>query len=582
MDRIMNKWKEEFAYFYRDKVYRIMLCLTAICAYGFQVTHFTIGIDDTPYAYYFEEGLAAIVGRWVLFVLNKMLNISEFAPFLTDFVAVLLLMIAVTVWGMLFHQILGDKVPKYGYFFGACICLSCPLISEVFTYYLHNGIAIGYLSCGISLCCFREGLLQWNVWKEMRNKREKWSKVCIPFVMTALFLWVALGCYESFMVVWLLGICLMLLTQRFVGERKGVIKAGCVAAVIAVAGLALRSVMIACVTEMFGLEYLKDEAVQRSITEMAGWLFEPGALGTFGMILKRVFVMYGVFAYAYYPIRIFVLAAVVIVCFGIWRTIRQRDIWIFILTIGSFIVSFLLVVIEGKSTLYRSAQFLPIICGYGALLSVYAVSGLGRRSAQKSKKAVETKAKYKKIVDKFPKCCYGLLIFVLSVILWNQCVDMNKWFYVDYVKYENAKEYTNQIAYELEKNFDTSKPVVFTGIYGIPQSLIADAYVGYGTETFFQMKRITDWVDETLLEKFYRTDGVWVAQTPTLSVISWGKYAFDDDSELVRFFEMHGHELVPQLDTSVYESAEQYALSLPHFPEEGSIVDMGDYIIVNF
>ncbi len=33
---------------------------------------------------------------------------------------------------------------------------SSPLISEVFTYFLHNGIAIGYLCCGISLCCVRE------------------------------------------------------------------------------------------------------------------------------------------------------------------------------------------------------------------------------------------------------------------------------------------------------------------------------------------------------------------------------------------------------------------------------------------
>ncbi len=553
----MKSWKENLTYFYKDKVYMLMLCLTAVCSYGYNVTHFTIGIDDTPYAYYFGEGLAAIVGRWVLFVLNKFLNIAEFAPFLTDFAAVLILMLAVTIWAALFHSVLGEHVPKYGYFFFACITLSCPLISEVFPYFLHNGIAIGYLCCGLSLWGFGKGISLWNG-----------KGVLGPFVGAAIFLWVSLGCYESFMVVWLLGVCLLLLTKRFGGERKGTFQSLCVAAMIAVAGLVLRSIMIGLVTKLFGLEYLQDEAVQRSITEMVGWLLEPEAFSVFGMILKRVFVMYGVFAYAYYPIRIFVFAAVVMLCFGIWKTIRNRDGWIFLLTVGSFIVCFLLVVIEGKATLYRSAQFLPIICGYGALLAVYAVNGLGKIAKGHR-------------MQRIAKIGRGLVVLILSVILWNQCVDMNKWFYIDDMKYESAKEYTAQIAYELEKNFDTSKPVVFTGVYEIPESIVAEAYVDYGTETFYKMKRITDLIDEHLLEKFYRSDGVWVAQTPALSVISWGKYAFDDDSELVRFFEMQGYDLVPQLDTGVYESAEQHALSLPRFPEEGSIVDMGDYIIVN-
>jgi hypothetical protein len=96
------------------------------------------------------------------------------------------------------------------------------------------------------------------------------------------------------------------------------------------------------------------------------------------------------------------------------------------------------------------------------------------------------------------------------------------------------------------------------------------------------MKRLTDVVDEHLLEKFYRDYGVWVAQTPSLSVVSWGKYAFDNDEELVRFLSLHGHTFTPLLDSSLYPEAEQYALDLPSFPQEGSIVDVGDYIIVHF
>lgn len=558
----MQDWKENILHFCRDKAYILLLSLTALCAYGFKVTHYTVGIDDTPYAYYFEEGLVAIVGRWVLFLLNKIVHISEFAPFLTDFAAVLLLMLAVTVWCALFYSVLGKKIPGYGYYFFACVFLSCPLISEVFTYFLHNGIAIGYLCCGVSLCCFREGLIRCRLagCTDGENGTKGIRRV-LPFVWTAVFLWIALGCYESFMVVWLLGICLLLLTQRFAEDGRNVFRTLCAAALVAVAGLLLRSIMIGLVTRFFGLGYLKEAAVQRSVTEMAAWMFEPGAFSEFAMVLKRVFVMYGVFAYAYYPIRIFVVASSVIFCFGLWRTIRQRDIWIFLLTIGSFAVSFLLVIVEGKATLYRSAQFLPVLCGFGALVAVYAAGSLGGR---------------KKVLGS------GVLIFLLCAILWNQCTDMNRWFYVDYMKYESAKEVAERIAYELERDFDTSKPVVFTGTYEVPKGIIGDAYVEYGTETFYRMKRITDRIDEHLLEKFYRSYGVWVAQTPALSVIDWGKYAFDDDTELVRFFKMHGHDLTPLLDTSLYETAEQISLELPEYPQKGSIVDAGDYIIVHF
>lgn len=563
--KVMKKWLKFLEEFYRDKRYVFILAITAACAYGYMVTHSTVGIDDTPYDYYFEEGLAAIVGRWFMFLLNKVVHVADFAPFLTDFAGVLILMAAVTVWAVLFKSVFedggqADRMPWYGYLFFAAIFLSCPLISEVYTYYLHNGIAIGYLSCGISLYCFREGVVYLE---GQSGKRILPGKQALKaFIGAAAGMWIAMGCYESFMIVWLQGVCLLLLTERFARVRRRVFAALCMAACVAVAGMVLRSLMIHLVTAVFGLGYLKEEAVQRSVGEMVAWLLEPGAMSELVMVLKRMFVMYGVFAYAYYPILIFLSAAGVIGLFSLWRAIRNKDIWSVLLMLAGLAVPLLLVIIECKATYYRSAQFLPVICGYGALLAVYAVGGIKR--------------------TKVACCVRCALVVVLGCILWNQCEDMNQWFYIDYLKYESAKELTADIAYELEKNYDTSKPIVFTGNYEIPESIIADAYVPIGSDIFFKMKRITDMVDEHLLEKFYRPNGVWVAQTPTLSVIDWGRYAFGSDRELVRFFEMHGYDIQPLSDISLYADAEEYSLNLPGFPEEGAIVDMGDYIIVHF
>ena len=562
-----------------NRLYMGILLLTAVCAYGYKVTNVTIGIDDTPSLYYFEEGLIAIVGRWVLFLLNKVITLAEFVPFVTDFAAVILLIAAAIVWSALFYSVFGEKIPVTGYAFFAAVFVSCPLISEVFTYFLHNGIAIGYLSCAVSLCFMRE----WqNSMRKPRKGSGLWEKpdcrTVTKLVAAAVFLWIAMGCYESFMILWLAGLLLLLLSERIrlgtertarTGERGvfGTLAGGALAALTAVL---LRSLMIVVLTKAFHLEYLQREAVQRSVTEMLGWMVQPGAFGELIMILKRTFVLYGVFAYAYLPIRIFVLSAVVITVVTLVRVIRGRDLWALILLPAAYLAAFSLLFIEGKATLYRSAQFLPIFCGYGALLFAYIIYEL-------------TGSPGRGVHRKLCLGTRGIAVAVLVVITWNQCMDMTKWFYIDRQKYDAAVKTVDQIALDLERDFDTSKPVIFTGNYEIPYSIVKDAYVSYGDSRYYKMKRLTDLIDPDLLDKYNRgSKGVWVAQTPALSVIDWGRYAFDSDAELVRFFEMHGHRLVACGDVDRYAEAEEESLNLPEYPQDGYIVDKGDYIIVHF
>ncbi len=205
------------------------------------------------------------------------------------------------------------------------------------------------------------------------------------------FWWIAMGCYESFMILWLAGLMLLLLTERIVWERTSARTEGDLwhtgrGALAALVAVLLRSLMIVVVTKAFHLEYLRGEAVQRSVTEMLGWMLQPGAFGELAMILKRTFVLYGVFAYAYLPIRIFILSAAVILVVTLVRVIRGRDLWALLLLPAAYLAAFSLLFIEGKATLYRSAQFLPVFCGYGALLFVYGIWQLtGTLSPRKAK-----------------------------------------------------------------------------------------------------------------------------------------------------------------------------------------------------
>ena len=433
----------------------------------------------------------------------------------------------------------------------------------------------GYLFCGLSLTCFFAGI-----------KRLSWKKGWKHFVVSAVFMWIALGCYESFMIVWLVGVCVLLCGCCIVAsgkkkeDRPGVFTSLCIAAVVALCALILRSIMVQAVTVIFGLQELKGQAVQRSVTEMLGWIVKPDTRANLWMILKRTITMYGIFGYAYYPIKIYVISCVLSFLICVYQSLKKKDLWITFLWLCSFIASYLLVFVEGKATLYRSAQFLPLFSAWGLFLVIYESSCLKNwLMGKRREKQANGKDRWK-IPGKVTECA----VFVLfCMILWNQCTDLNKWFYIDELKYEDAKNTANEVAYELEKSFDTTKPVVFTGKYLVPQGIVQDAFVPYNSKTFYQIYRLTSILDEHLLEKFnYGNYGVWVAQTPALSVIDWGRDAFGTDAELVRFFNMHGHLLVPMTDESVYEAAELDSIDLPTFPQEGSIVDMGDYIIVHF
>ena len=79
--KVRQTWVEYLNHFLKNRMYLCILLLTAICAYGYKVTNVTIGIDDTPSLYYFEEGLIAIVGRWVLFLLNRSAPLRNFYLF---------------------------------------------------------------------------------------------------------------------------------------------------------------------------------------------------------------------------------------------------------------------------------------------------------------------------------------------------------------------------------------------------------------------------------------------------------------------------------------------------------------------
>lgn len=94
MKRLLN----DIRAFWQCKIYVTGLALAAVCSYGYIVTHYAIGMDDTAVPLYFDEGLAPYVGRWSMFALNKIFHVTSFAPWIVETISVILLMLPITVF----------------------------------------------------------------------------------------------------------------------------------------------------------------------------------------------------------------------------------------------------------------------------------------------------------------------------------------------------------------------------------------------------------------------------------------------------------------------------------------------------
>ena len=547
----MKAFWEEIRYFWSNRIYVLAVSLTAVCSYGFKISHETIGIDDTCIPLYFEDGLAPAVGRWTLYVVNKFFHISEFAPWVTELAGVLLLLLAAAVWCVVFSGITGREGHMAEYTVFSVLFLSCPLISEIYVYYLHNGISLAYGLTGIALLLLLKAL-------EAETEKRKGVRYLIG---AAAVLAVALGCYESFMIVFAVGaVLLFILARGFAEDEKKYLAApwkwGGALLATGAAAIGFRWLVLRLVSGIFHIEIPENYRVKyRSV-------FSFGEIdrAEFFMKIKRFWVKYYLNAFAYLPIAVLVFGIAVLLVICIVLCIRKKDIFLLAAALAVPVLPACMVIIEGKETYYRAAQYVPLIGAFAVFLLL------------------------KLIREHLPRYCMSVGVALAVVLLWNQCAEMNKWFYVDYLKYQDAKKVMEQVAFDLEKDFDTGKPVVFRGAYRVPYGIAKDAYLEYDSAKYGWLRRIGDIIDPHLVEKYNAEDGhgYVFAETPVNSALRWGVTAFDGTaSELGNFMNMLGHDFVIEKDLRKIEDAEKLTEDMPEFPAEGYIREYEEYIIIN-
>ncbi len=547
----MKQLVNEMKYFLNQKLYVTALALTAICGYGFAIIHPIIGIDDTAVELYIEEGLEVVMGRWTVFLLNKLFHMSEFSPFMLELVGVLMLCVAATLFVVLFYRLFGEKISIVGYSIFACVFASNPIISEVYIYYYHDGVDVGYILTALALIVFMEALEQ------------KGKKKILRFIGSMLLIWAAVGCYESLLILYVLGVLVIVfvrgMLQKDTLTGKYILVTLSIGAALTVGTVILRAFMIPFLTKLFALESVVGLERQRSLFEIFGLLKNEQGLEIFTMLLKRFWVVYYVNAVVYLPVAGYVLAVAVFGVCAVILTKKQKNIWYLLLFIGMLITPFLLTMMEVQVTHYRSCQYIPFYTACGVLILYQAVA--------KRKKS--------------PVLRYGMTLFAV-VLIYNQAAELNHNFYIDQTKYQDAKETLNQIALDIEREYGKDIPVVFTGSYDVPQSLIDDYYVDYSSWQYQWIAKITDVVDVHLKEKYFTPYGYSFIGEAQFPFIEWGFDAFDGTNrEMINFLRMHGHSFPMITDEIILREAQSIGDTMPHWPAEGSITLQEGYILVH-
>lgn len=550
--------------------YWLIVVLAAVFSYGYNITHFAIGVDDTALKLFYEDGLLVCLNRWTPFFLNRVLhlNIIHWPTWLVESLAVCILVISFSMWIFVIDRVLiSVEVMLSGWFYGlaAALALSCPILSEIWVCYIHGdvGIAIAYGMTALALWLFLQSL--------QHDSRHALLKI----VGSGLCLTTALGCYETMMDCFLIGaLAVYMILHALSDQRKNPIYDirffpwAVKGAIVLAVSLAARAFMHEILMSVYHLDNMAKYGMN-DYNSLFGDLFTvPGALG---LLIKKMYLRYWVNAVVYLPITFLVLAWGIIGSLALYFAIKKRDSWVIICVPAMFFELVFSSIVAGRAKAYHSAQFVPIVLMFGFIF----LGTVVYRCKDLKKRVVMT----------------GIAAFLAFGGVIVQIQDMNKWFIQDYNKFLEAKQIMTDAAENLLENYDIKKPVVVVGPTLPGNELCREASIPHDSWKYRVIASLTAF-DPTIKEKYHAYYDGWVylyAESPLLSVLTWARNPFENcdlvaSQQYINFWEMIGYydfTYVPKVE--MIEKAEEIRKNsgMPAYPSEGYIIDAGDMLIIN-
>lgn len=499
MENLKKEYKNVVKSFLNNKVFIVAVILVTVLSFGFTITHPSVGMDDTAFDRYYQGKEMLSIGRWGSYLVYQILDITEFVPFWIDFIASFIIMATAVLWCVFLKKNLGDKLSDTAYIIFATVFISFPVINEIFIFANCNiAVMLGSFLASLGIMVFYENYT--NIHKKS------------IYVASALILTLAMSMYEACAQIMLVSICITAILMIYTNKDKKI--KDIFKYVFSILGILIISVVLNSI--IVKLIYLLGVRVSDVADKEINW-------GKYGIIESISLIVTNIFNamknYRYFPVLIFDIFALVGLVISVSQSDKRKNYMILLLYLAMFLSNFAISVLQLDSVLYRTCT------SWGLFVAIMVMVSYKILSEYDLTKIIAT---------------VGIFILVLL-----QTKTLNQLFYNDYMRYQKDLSIANELIYDLEKSYDTSKPLV---IMGTP----------------------------------YKGRGDYGAQSNSLSVLWWGKKAFNDNgAEFIKFLNSLGYDY-KRPDDEQYEKGKIEAETMSRYPKDGSIKELEDCIVINF
>jgi len=533
----MDFYRNHFIEFIKDWRYMIPTSIVTIMSFGFTLNNAVISTDDTAFDLHFDYYGLIGQGRFGAILLDKIFRIYQFNPFFLDFCAVLCFFVSAMLFCIIFKDSSKNKLHPLTYTVFSCFMITYPLMSEIFCYMTAS------FTIGICFLLTALALILINLF--MKNK--SWYLIAIPTFLLAIII----SCYQSFGAVYVCGVFAILILKYLYGDEqnqkfKAIILSGLVYAVPLVLGSVLQVAITSVLYKVMN-------------TGPAGAAADTIYYTTLGfgetlVLLKNSIVLnYGIVGLWYLPIAIYVISIIVTLLMTIVYTIKYKNPTILLLFLGLGFSTILLSIIQGVATPYRACQVFAIFIAFiMMLLTQNALT-----------------------IKKVPIIKHVTLI-VMFLMIFFQAQNLHHWFYVDYLRFVEEKNIITAVSHRLYDNFDTTKPVVFTGTVSLHSLESSDIYIPNNGRRLSLANKIKD-----IFQVETDFAGKPFVQTNVHSCINYFNTIPGPRGETNIYFRMNGfYFATPTAEMS--EVSKGYLPSMEEWPSKKSILETEEFIIVNF
>lgn len=421
MRKIYDEYKKTLKYFINNKFYMLSIIIIAILAYGFYITNYSIGVDDYSQDRYVTGTYLLSQGRWGNVFFARLIGITEFVPFWTEFVAVSLFVFMSIILSTFIKKEIGHIVDKDIYYvlFSGLI-ISYPVIHHILLYNFANVItAVSNIAMIIVAIIIYE-----NVFNIKKDKISIVSCIVLPFFISM---------YEASCQTFLVMVLAISFVELCKNESKGkkiieyILTATYILAISIIINIII-SYIIMLILEVNG-KLMPDFSAKGT-----PWL-GGNVISCFNALKHNIIDVYINDTGKLFYITVFFIAAIIAILISIIQSIKKKNIaytcLITLMILANFVLNFIQI-----RVLYRTSISWPISIAFMVL--------------------------YILICFRKNRITPNVLIVVIGFIILYNTKTLTYLFYNENVRYEREKYIAHDIANTIIKTCENpDKPLIF-------------------------------------------------------------------------------------------------------------------------